>query len=164
MRTLSLVRHSIAQEPEEVENDFDRKLTEKGQALAYTMATKIPQEYIQNALFISSSAPRALETAYIFAKYHKIQEKDIIQHEFLYSCFKEHSFFYFLDEIAPKHSNCWVFGHNPMLSNIMAILQNKQTISMPKCAVAIFNTEAQRWIDVNHNNVKLVKFLNPKQI
>ncbi len=162
MKILTLVRHSIAQEPEEAENDFVRVLTQKGTALAYKIAAKIPQEFLQNAVFISSSAPRALQTAQIFAEHHKLDEKQIIQHEFLYNCFKEHSFFYFLEEIAENQSNCWLFGHNPLFSNLFAILQNKKTISMPKCAVAIFKTQAKKWIDVNFNNTNLINFINPK--
>lgn len=162
MKILTLVRHSIAQEPDEADNDFLRRLTEKGISLSYKVAEKILPVYLNNALFISSAAPRAYETARIFAEFHKIPENQIIQHEFLYSCFKEQSFFYFLEEIAEKYDNCWIFGHNPMLSNMLASLQNKQSISMPKCAVAIFKTEANRWIDVQYQNTQLIEFINPK--
>ncbi len=163
MKILSLVRHSIAQEPEEVENDLMRSLTEAGITLAKQIASQINPKYFINATFISSPANRAIETAHIFANIANIKSEQIIQNEFLYSCFKEQSFFYFLEEQIPASENGWIFGHNPMISNLFRIL-SRQNLSMPKCAVAIFQSSANSWLEVDAKNTQLIEFVNPKLI
>lgn len=163
MKLLSLVRHSIAQEPDEAENDFVRSLTDTGIELAIKIASQIDPNYFVNATFISSPANRAIETANIFANFAHIKSEQIIQSEFLYSCFKEQSFFYFLEEQIPHANNCWIFGHNPMISNLFQML-SRQNLSMPKCAVAIFQTTANHWLEIDGKNIQLVKYVNPKLI
>lgn len=161
MKLLSLVRHSIAQEPDEVENDFIRSLTPMGIELAKKVATQIDSEYFVNAQFISSAANRAIQTARIFANIANINPEQIVQSNFLYSCFKEQTLFYFLEEQIPNTDNCWIFGHNPMISNLFQLL-SKQNLSMPKCAVAIFQSSANSWLEVDAKNTQLLKFVNPK--
>ncbi|MCX7863006.1 MAG: hypothetical protein N2449_08430 [Bacteroidales bacterium] len=161
MKQLALVRHSIAQEPEEAENDFSRKLTSNGITLAQRVVSQVPIEYLNQPIFISSPACRAKETAEIFANYIKLSNEHFIFHEFLYSCFKEQSLFYLLEELIPNFNNCWIFGHNPAISNLFNLL-SKQNFSLPKCAVAIFHSNAKQWIDIQPHNTKLIHYINPK--
>jgi len=164
MKKLILVRHSIAQEPEEVDNDLLRKLTNEGIERAKKVVSVISDELFKDSVFISSPALRALETAKIFLAEKKIPENLILQHEFVYSCYKENSFFYFLEDILNNKDKCWIFGHNPMMTNIVRMLINNKDFSMPKCGVAIISSSSNTWIDISSENSKMLDFINPKKI
>ncbi len=164
MKQLVFVRHSIAQNAEDVENDFDRNLTNEGLLRIKNVISKIPMELTTQASFYSSPAKRCIQTAKYFADLLTLKDITIHEDSFLYSCFREHSFYYFLEEIASNEQNVWIFGHNPMLSNLTEQLLNKNFYSLPKCAVVIFKSTAKQWIEVNHENTEMLLFINPKTL
>ncbi len=160
MKLLALVRHSIAEDNDN--NDFERNLTEEGLQLIAKVVQQIEHEYFNNAIFITSPANRAKQTAYKVASLIGIPENMIIEHEFLYTCFREHSFYYFLEEYASLNNNVWIFGHNPMLSNLTEQLLNKKFISLPKASAVIFQANINQWIEIDSSKVKMIKFVNSK--
>ncbi len=164
MKLLTLVRHSIAVDSDEAYDDFSRTLTTEGKNLAIKVVQFINTELLNDAFFISSPAPRALETAVIFAQHASIDTKQIVQHKFLYNWFSIQSFVYFLDEVARGRQNVWIFGHNPMLSQLVHRLNPNFKISLPKCSVVIFKTSAKEWIDLDVENTTMINFINSKQI
>jgi phosphohistidine phosphatase len=161
MKNLVLIRHSKAEE--ESNSDFERKLTKEGNNLAEIIAAKLIIKPEQNTKFISSPATRAIETAKIFASYFKYSNENISTSDFLYKYFTVDRFFMFLESEYTNSNNIWIFGHNPMLSEIAYVLSKEKIISMPKCAVISFKITTDKWIDVNKSNSKLEFFENPKQ-
>lgn len=164
MLNLTFVRHSIAEDIEKGGDDFSRNLTQKGIDRVKEVVNKIPIEMTKNAIFITSPAYRCIQTAQLFAQHFNISEKQIKEESFIYSCFREHSFYYFLEESASEEKNVWIFGHNPMLSNLTEQLLNKKFYSLPQCAVVSFKSTANNWIQVNHENTQLALFINPKEL
>jgi len=164
MLNLTFVRHSIAEDIERGEDDFSRNLTQKGIERIKEVVGKIPAEMTKNAVFITSPANRCIQTAGLFTQHFNIPEDQIKEESFLYSCFREHSFYYFLEESVPEEKNIWIFGHNPMLSNLTEQLLNKKFYSLPKCAVVSFKSTTNNWIEVNHENTELALFINPKEL
>ncbi|NSW46433.1 MAG: histidine phosphatase family protein [Bacteroidales bacterium] len=164
MRQLVFVRHSIAEDIEKHEDDFSRNLTNQGIERIHKVINKINPEIIHNAIFLTSSANRCIQTCQHFAQHFSVPSHRIKEESFLYSCFREHSFFYFLEESAANEPNVWIFGHNPMLSNLTEQLLNKKFYSLPKGAVVAFASTALSWIEVNYENTSLIFFINPKEL
>ena len=161
MKKLIIVRHSVAEE--EITTDFERKLTVEGKKLAGKVAKSLSIIPGIHSKFISSPAFRAFETAQEFARYYQKEEKDIDKQEFLYQYFTAERFFMFLDTHGKANEEIWVFGHNPMFSEIVMYLSNNQILSMPKCSVAAFQTEAKNWFKMTPDNTQLLFFENPKK-
>lgn len=164
MKRLVFVRHSIAEDSNKSTDDFSRNLTPKGFERINKVLQKIEPALIHNAILLTSTANRCVQTCNLFAQHFNIPSDRIIQESFLYSCFREHSFYYFLEEAATNQTNVWIFGHNPMLSNLTEQLLNKKFYSLPKCAVVAFKSTANAWIEVNHENTELIHFINPKEL
>lgn len=162
MKRLVFVRHSVAEIIDKQEDDINRNLTSEGINRINLVVKQIHIETNKNAIYLSSPANRCIQTAEIFAKYFNIQNIKI--ESFLYSCFREHSFYYFLEELIPEENNVWIFGHNPMLSNLTDQLLNKKFYSLPKCAVVIFESTSLNWLELNHENTQLTLFVNPKEL
>jgi phosphohistidine phosphatase len=160
MKKLFIVRHSQAEE--EDKNDFERKLTSEGKQLAKKVARNLKITPGIHSKFISSPALRAIETAQEFARVHQKDPNKIEKQEFLYQYFTTERFFMFLDTQGEKEEEIWIFSHNPMLSEIVTYLSENQILSMPKCAVAAFQTEATNWFNVTPANTKLLFFENHK--
>lgn len=159
MKNIFIVRHSNAEDPSELMDDFNRKLTEKGVKKAIKMA-KVSESFFNNSSFciFSSSAPRAIQTAQIFAENWNIQQEKIIQTESLYS--------YFLPEQIPQiinlhqisEENIWIFGHNPMCYDIANFLISNCMDGFPKCNIMGFELENDTF---TMNSGKLICNLNP---
>ena len=164
MKQLVLVRHSIAEDSDKSTDDFSRNLTTKGFKRINKVLQKIEPALMHNAILLTSTANRCVQTCNLFAQHFNIPSDRIIQESFLYSCFREHSFYYFLEEVATNQTNVWIFGHNPMLSNLTEQLLNKKFYSLPKCAVVAFKSTANSWIEANHENTELILFVNPKEL
>jgi len=160
MKKLYIVRHSKAEE--EDTNDFERKLTSEGKKLARKVANSLNVIPGIHSKFISSPALRAIETAQEFAQFYQKDVNEIDKQEFLYQYFTAERFFMFLDTYGKENEEIWVFGHNPMFSEIVTYLSEGQILSLPKCSVAAFQTEATNWFKTTPSNTKLLFLKNPK--
>jgi phosphohistidine phosphatase len=159
MKSVFLIRHSKAEE--EASSDFDRKLTSDGKKLAKKIAGTIKIIPGIHSKLISSPALRAIETAKVFAEEYRISTELIEKNDFLYKYSSVDRFLLFLGSYEDK-TELWIFGHNPMLSDIVSYLSDNKIISMPKCAVAAFQTTAITWLEATSKNTKLIFFENPK--
>ncbi|MBI5538982.1 MAG: histidine phosphatase family protein [Bacteroidia bacterium] len=160
MKKLVLIRHSKAED--ESKSDFERRLIADGKILAKNIASRLKIKPENNTLLISSPAPRALETAEIFADHFSYPEDKITKSEFLYKYFTVDRFFMFLDSEFKNNDEIWIFGHNPMLSEISYTLSKGKICALPKSAVISFSIDSENWIDVNASNSQLDFFENPK--
>lgn len=159
MKSVFLIRHSKAED--ETSSDFDRNLTSDGKKLARKIAEKLKVTPGSDSKIVSSPALRAIETANEFAQTYGIRKESITKDTFLYKYSTVDRFLMFLDS-NENNSELWVFGHNPMLSQIVSYLSDDKILSMPKCAVAAFQTEANNWLEATPENTKLLFFENPK--
>jgi len=162
MKTLVLVRHSKAED--EYFNDFERTLTNTGINKAQKIANSIPLPPSKNVKFVSSEAPRAFQTAEIFSNFFNLLPADICTHTFLYKYFTLKQFLEFLETKYSNENNIWLFGHNPMLTEIAYNLSNGEIYSMPKCAVAYFEISSENWKFANKLNSELKFFINPNKL
>ena len=161
MKNLVLIRHSKAEDKSS--NDFERKLTYEGKKLAKKVVLMLPDVPDNDAIFITSPALRSFETSKIFADFFSFPLEKISTSNFLYKYFTVEQFFIFIENEYKNYDKLWIFGHNPMLTEIVSFLSNNKFFSMPKCAVASFEINSENWIKTSYKNTELKFFINPKE-
>lgn len=151
-----LVRHSNAEENELIEKDYDRILIQKGIDKAIRISKQC-KEYFnpEKTLFWSSSAPRAYQTAEIFAK-EVGYDSTIIKDDFLYSDYIIEDFIKRIQNIQ-GYDTIWLFGHNPMLLETLRYFTGKSIFHFPKSAVYCISTE-----DFAKETAQISFKINPK--
>lgn len=124
MKRLYIVRHGAAQSSGKAGSDFARRLTPQGAERVLRTAlwlreqpdTTVPQR------IVSSLAPRALETAAIFAESFGLADTALSKVRELYSG-SPNDYLRILVKSLPDSVSCaMVVGHNPAVSELMAIV------------------------------------------
>ncbi|PKP21365.1 MAG: hypothetical protein CVU05_06985 [Bacteroidetes bacterium HGW-Bacteroidetes-21] len=159
MKNIFLIRHSNAEEISAQNDDFHRKLTKKGIEKAVVMAEEVRSFYSTRTTFLSSSAPRALQTAEIFADVLGYSVEKIIKRDFLYHYYSFEQLIQYLSGMKPE--SVWVFGHNPMMADTASKLSTRCYDSFPKCAVAGFSFQSENFEDITINTGKLLFYQKP---
>jgi len=111
MKFLVLLRHGIAEDAREGQDDLDRQLTAKGRKRMDAIAAGLARIFPEAEAIYSSPAVRAIQTAEPVAKEYrlKIQKSDALAPG---KPIRE-----FVDEVTVDHA---IFvGHEPTLSSLM---------------------------------------------
>jgi phosphohistidine phosphatase len=162
MKTIVLVRHSNAEDGNYQLKDYDRQLTPKGIKKAIKIAGMCASYYQpQSTFFYSSAAPRALQTAEIFAETLNYKKDQIASTEFLYYGFSPEELHANLMQYN-QYDTIWLFGHNPMITDLYNYYTNREIESFPKCMVVAIQFEIDSFEQIQQNSGKAVFMLNPK--
>jgi phosphohistidine phosphatase len=139
-----LVRHSKAEDRNNITNDIDRPLSDEGIADSFQMATLLLNSGIIPDVILASSAARAIHTAHIFLQILNISEKKLIISENLYYSASKT----ILDQISdlPDTINCvMVVAHNPGISALVRSLSSGRANFMVNSQMAIMKFEIEKW-------------------
>lgn len=162
MKTIVLVRHSNAEDGNYQLKDYDRQLTPKGIKKAVKIAGMCASFYQpQSCLFFSSAAPRALQTAELFADTLNYKKENIVSSEFLYYGFTPEELLANLMQYN-QHDIIWLFGHNPMITDLLNFFTGRETENFPKCMVVAITFETDDFNQITENSGKAAFMLNPK--
>jgi len=117
---LYLVRHAIAEDVTEQEDDSLRPLTEKGREKMKRIAQALNEIGVQPDLIVSSPYVRASQTASILAKELKYKE-ELAYSDFLVPMAEPNDM---IGEINEKFSmdELMLVGHEPNLSSLASVL------------------------------------------
>ncbi|MFH2036952.1 MAG: histidine phosphatase family protein [Candidatus Zixiibacteriota bacterium] len=160
MKRIYLIRHSYAV-GDRMLSDRERPLTDDGKRAALSMSRELLNGSHIPDCIISSPAQRALETAIIFAGTFNISAKNITTHESLYDNLRLNSFLHIIDEVNEKYQSVFVFGHNPIITEISTILSPEFNDAIPPCGVAGIEFKVEKWSDINVNEGRLLLFEKP---
>lgn len=141
-KKLYIIRHAKAEEPSWGKSDFDRVLIEKGKQRARQIAEKLKEEIIEindPVVTLSSTAPRAAETAEIFCNTISYPLKNIQWHPDIYEA-NYLTILKLLNKIDNKQNTVVVFGHNPGLSDLIQYISG-QYINLKTSHVACIELE-----------------------
>jgi len=145
MKTIVLVRHATAIEREAGLPDFDRTLIKKGLKESRKTARQFSFYTIIPEIWISSSAPRALETATIFADRIKYPRQDILQEESLYQENSSSAYLTLTQSLPKNKSSVVYFGHEPGISEFAALLVKDFKLDFPKAGILGISMAAESW-------------------
>lgn len=148
MKTLWLIRHAKSSWADAEQADIERPLNDRGYhdlrfmpARLAASGTPIPE------VFISSPAIRAYSTALMFAQHLRYPSEKIVLRESLY----ESSVFDYLEVIAgipATYNSAAVFGHNPVLTQLINRISNATLDNLPTCGMAGITFKTDSWTDV----------------
>ncbi len=144
MKQLLIIRHAKSSWAVQGQNDFDRPLNERGQRDAPVMAQRLLDKHVAIDAFISSTANRALTTAYYFAETYQIPKKSIMQFRELYHA-SASVFYNVISKLDDKINAAAVFSHNPGITEFVNLLTATQVDDMPTCAVFAVKADISQW-------------------
>jgi phosphohistidine phosphatase len=146
-KTLILTRHSKAENRDHSISDINRPLTEEGRTDSFKMANLLLNSVIRPDLILSSSATRASQTAEIFSKILKTDNKDLNLSRKLYYCSAKT----ILDHIVglPDNIKCvMVVAHNPGISDLVRGLSSGRVFFMENTQIIILEYDIDQWYNV----------------
>jgi phosphohistidine phosphatase len=156
-KTLILARHSKPESRITSLKDFDRPLTREGISDTEKMAGSLLVSGIIPDFILTSSARRANETAFAFARIMQIEDKKIITTRNLYYSSPNT----ILAEISTVHENInclMIIAHNPGISELSRILSRGRSTYMDNTQISMFEFEINNWNKLNEENT--IKFLS----
>jgi len=163
MIRIVLIRHAKAEEQSYYGDDYSRKLISKGIEKAENIANKLYKYNLPKGTFISSPAPRAYDTAKIFAKCFDYPLDKIITSDLLYQFFTPASFISNILPLCDNDFTIYVFGHNPMLYDLANYFSPYRINGFPKTAVMGYEFDCDNYNCINENTGKQFLFINPKK-
>ena len=121
-----LVRHGIAEAPERVENDSERRLTKEGHEKTERVAKAFARRVARVDLILHSPYARAAETAEYFAKLFPKAKKSsangLTPHDSPYGALA------LLRDLADE--NVMFVGHEPHLSSLASLILTGQELPL----------------------------------
>jgi phosphohistidine phosphatase len=161
MKTIYLLRHAQAEPRSENVPDKGRKLVKGGIEDSGAVAQNLREEGVMPDLIISSSAPRALETARIFAKKLKFKGPDILLKEKIYSADDARALLQIIRGMDDKYNSVMMVGHDPSLSALAQLLIKPFQFELPKAGVLGIECKKRKWADIGSENNQILHFIAP---
>jgi phosphohistidine phosphatase len=170
MRKLYLLRHAKSSWGDAALDDFDRPLNDRGRRSARRMAAYLDSARIRPALVLVSAARRTRETFDILAS--KLGGVPAAIEEDLYATGKA-ELLQRLHRLDDHLASVMVIGHNPGLERLAGALAGKhgepQALArlhdkFPTGALAVLETKAARWAELQAGSCRLVDFVRPKDL
>jgi phosphohistidine phosphatase len=161
MKKIILVRHATAGKRDPAESDFDRVLKKSGRKEARDMSKRLKDLEAKPALFVSSPAPRALETAKLFAKAFGCPAKKIDMREELYGGMASEELLRLIKGLDDSVDSVMIFGHDPTFTEFARYMVSELEEPIPKCGVVGIATDATTWTKVTPALSKKEYFLHP---
>jgi phosphohistidine phosphatase len=162
-KTLVLVRHTTAEDPNFRTKDFDRNLNNKGLSEAATMGKWLTKSAIKPDIFITSPASRAYKTAEIIAGESGVNKSSLISNADLYEGGPK-AYLNALNTVPDSFSVLILFGHNPDITYFAEYLTGSNIGSMKKGSIAIIDFENMNWNEISAKTGNLSLYKTPKEV
>lgn len=162
MKTLYIVRHAKAVSRHLPIPDIERTLSERGQRDAHVMAESAYAHGPVPELMLSSSAPRAFETARVFAQVYQYPVDRIRTYTNLYHDTDTDTLLQLVQRLDDAVSTAMVFGHNPLCSDSAHGLAPTFRHAMPAGAVVCIQFYVSSWAEVAPGRGVAMWFHDPK--
>lgn len=163
MKRVIIVRHAKSV-PYGYDNDFNRDLTERGEADAEKISLKLQEMGLLPDLVVSSPATRTMHTAAIFCRTLKYNQSAVQQEEDLYDGLTTQEFVDFLRKLPEKMQTIYVFGHNPTVYYLVYNLVKYFNSDMPTCSTVVLDFQVDKWDKVLARGAKIAFQLTPKNL
>lgn len=152
MKTLLIVRHGKSSWEYEGISDIDRPLKLRGIKDSYRMAEWLANNDYFPDMIISSPAARALNTATIFARSLKLEGLSIVINDSMYHD-DEFEILRMITKTNSSIATLAVFGHNPVLTNLVNIFLDQALDELPTAGVVALTFDTRRWKNISAANL-----------
>ncbi len=147
MKTLYIVRHAKSSWTYQDVKDVDRPLKKRGIKDAYLMASVLKKNVKKPAVFISSSANRALHTSMIFCETFKFPLANLQINKSLYS-FSDGYLIKTIKALDDSFSSAIIFSHDHGINDFVNAYGNKEILHVPTCGVIGIKFDVKHWKDI----------------
>jgi phosphohistidine phosphatase len=163
-KTLILVRHAAAEDQTLMIRDYQRELVGKGRADALVVGKWLASTNLLPEKIVTSSAPRAYQTAVIIADQIKFDTLSIVKSDSLYDG-GARAYLGVVNGLDETVGIVAVFGHNPDISYFAEYLSGANIGgSMPKCAVVVIQFDDLKWEEVSSKSGKFIVYTTPREL
>ena len=145
MKSIILVRHATAIDRANELPDFERTLIKKGKKESRKMAQKFKKYQLKPEVWISSAAPRAAETASIFADILEFPQNKILMDEVLYDQNNSESYLEIIKSLPTRKKSAIFFGHDPGISACAGTLVKNLQLDFPKAGIEGITLLSDDW-------------------
>ncbi|MCM8569901.1 histidine phosphatase family protein [Gramella jeungdoensis] len=160
MKRLILVRHGKSSWDNDLP-DHKRPLKKRAYNDAEVVLNAFEHFYEPPAMFWTSHAVRAHETAKMFKERLKVAEKDFKVVDDLYT-FNQNELLSVIRSCSDDVDKLFVFGHNPGMTILVNSLGDKKTDNLPTTGLCVIDFEVDSWKDVKKG--KTILTLLPKNL
>ena len=147
MKEILLVRHAKSDWGHEFLHDIDRPLNRRGYEDAYRMSIAFKKKYKLPDLLISSTATRAISTAFIFARTFQFPEKNVLLNQSIYES-SESNLLEIISSLQQEVTSIMLFGHNPGLTNLINKISDMELVNLPTCGIVSLSFESEHWKNI----------------
>lgn len=161
--TLYIVRHAKAEDRGTFMVDHDRELTSDGIMAAARMGHYLHQQAIRPDSIISSTAPRARDTARMIAEQVGYDPEQIQLDDRLFDGGPK-AYLAAINALAGETKTAMVVGHNPDVSYLAEYLTHQTIGSMSKGEVVAVTFDDLTWGEVSGRTGSLAFQMGPKQL
>lgn len=163
MKKIIFIRHGRAEDLTSEISDFERSLTTKGKVISRNMAHRFREKEENPGLMITSTAFRALETAYIFAGEFGINPDTVKTDSNLYYKAGIKMLFEILAAIDDQTDTITLFGHNPSFTEMPDRLCREGCEFLTKTSVVCISFRTKTWSGIKPDSGKLEYFIKPEK-
>lgn len=156
MKSLSLFRHAKTERESASGRDFDRALTERGQADAERMGDEMRRQGLQFDRILASPAKRSIETV----EGANLQAADY--DERIYDAATDR-LLEIMRSVDDGVVRLMMVGHNPGFEHLASRLTG-DTLEMPTGSLVEIELRVDRWRDVEKGSGRQVRFIKPKKL
>lgn len=160
MKTIYLLRHAKSSWENQILEDHERPLNERGRRDSNNMAKYLHSKGILPAIALCSTSKRTKETYSYFTPYFSGIPLSLTRN--LY-----HASVEALEEVIRSvdsdKSDALIIGHNNGLSEFVSIVMNKN-ISLSTCSFTTIQFPVEDWKDIDLINAEVTFALSPKEI
>ncbi len=161
--TLYIVRHAKAEDRALFMTDHDRQLTSEGIMAAARVGRYLRSQAVKPDSIVSSTAPRAADTARVLAEQLGYDPEQIRLDHALFDGGAK-AYLAVVNALPNEVQSVMIVGHNPDVSYLAEFLTHQSIGSMSKGAVVAITFENLNWADVSGQTGSMAFQTSPKQL
>lgn len=161
--TLYIVRHAKAEDRATFMADHDRQLTPEGIIAAARMGRYLLHKEVKPDVLVSSTAPRAKNTARVLAEQLGHDPEQIRLNDALFDGGPK-AYLAAVNALPGEVQSAMIVGHNPDVSYFVEFLTHQSIGSMSKGAVVAVTFGDLTWAEVSGRTGSVAFQMTPKQL
>lgn len=161
--TLYIVRHAKAEDRAVFMADHDRQLTSEGTMAAARIGRYLRGKSVKPDVIVSSTAPRAKDTARVLAEQFSHDPEQIRLDGALFDGGPK-AYLAVVNALSNEVQSAMIVGHNPDVSYFAEFLTHQSIGSMSKGAVVAVTFGNLTWDEVSGRTGSVAFQIGPKQL
>ena len=148
MKTLYLIRHAKSSWKNDLLDDFDRSLNQRGKHDAPMMGKRLKKLGLQPDVIVCSPAKRAQKTAAKIADELNYPTEQIQLVPEIYEA-ELIDLLQVIEQLSDSAATVFLVGHNPGISGFAAYLTGDYAGNLPTCSVFAIDFQIDSWQEVS---------------